>query len=78
MPKQVLFFLTTSFDVGPLIIIFTNNVKSSLGLGRLRDAYEVQVDLGLKSGERKKKEKKIKRVLKQLTVISHLFNKPVT
>jgi hypothetical protein len=43
-----------------------------LGLRRLRDDYEFQAGMGLNS----EKQKKIKRGLKQLTVISHLLNKP--
>jgi hypothetical protein len=70
--KTTAIFLTTSVHAGPLIIIFTNNVKSSLDLRRLRGNYEVPAGMGLNS----EKKKKIKRGLNQLTVISHLFNTP--
>jgi len=52
--------LTTSVHVRPLIITFTNNVKSSLGLRRLRDDYEFQAGMGLNSEKQKKNQKRVK------------------
>jgi hypothetical protein len=60
MLKTTAIYLTTSVHVGPLIIIFTNNVKSSLGLRRLRDDYEVQAGMGSNSENQKKNQKTVK------------------
>jgi hypothetical protein len=60
-------------SVNPNAVNKTYHIVSSLGLRRLRDDYEVQASMGLNSEKQKQKNQK---GLKQLTVISHLFNTP--